>query len=159
MLRWKFAVATALAVTAIAGPAAVAADAQTATALATCSGTGCDDKDPNDTGCSATASSVPGSGFRPYNGYLEMRFGNCATNWARFTVSENGHYAIWVQRQASSGIPAREGRHYEFDGTTTGGPYWSDQLYAPNVPLTKARVCVTRRAYPWWDNAQCSGWF
>ncbi|MGW4528734.1 hypothetical protein [Amycolatopsis sp. NPDC004378] len=63
-----------------------------------------------------------------------------------------------MERQASSGIPATEGNHFEFDGTSSGGPYWSDQLYAPNQPLTRARVCVTRYYYPWWDTKQCSPW-
>jgi hypothetical protein len=157
MRLWKIVLATTI-LAALAGTTVTTAQAATLQPNATCSGTGCDNKDPHMTGCDVYAGPVQGSGFRPYNGYLEMRYGNCATNWARFTVSENGYYAIWVQRQASSGIPALEGNHYEFSGTPSGGPYWSDQLYAPNQPLTKARVCVSRHYYPWWDNAQCSPW-
>lgn len=149
------AIGTALALTGLAGTAGAQTPAQ---AQASCSGLGCDNKDPQATGCATSAGAVKGSGFNPYNGYLEMRFGNCQTNWARFTVSEAGRYAIWVERQASSGIPATEGNHFEFDGSSAGGPYWSDQLYAPNQPYTQARVCISRHYYPWWDNKTCSPW-
>jgi Protein of unknown function (DUF2690) len=157
MRRWSHALAmVSMAALAVVGPGAVAAHAATVQPLATCSGLSCDNHDPIATGCSTSVATVPGSGTQVYNGYLEMRYGNCQTNWARFTVSDSGHYGIWVQRQAASGIPATEGNHYDFDGTAAAGPYWSDQLYAPNSPLTKARVCVTKFNGLWWDVATCT---
>lgn len=103
----------------------------------TCTGTGCDRKDPIETGCAKDARTVASAPIRDeiWNrdiGTVELRWSpTCQTNWSRATVnfySENlANWAVGVVRQ-------RDEYHVEHDLVARlqpGGVNYSDMIYAP----------------------------
>ncbi len=135
--------AAAVGVVATVGSLAVASPAL----AASCSANSCNGSDPINTGCATTASSPLSQGA--FGGTLELRAGNCDTNWARFNAVNNHTYRIWVTR-LSDGVWAGNGLNqpYVFTGV---GSHYGDQVFSPGPAsacvddLTAGgRVCVTQ---------------
>lgn len=61
------------------------------TYAATCSGTGCNGKDPQSSGCASGATTVATAYFT--GGYVELRWSaTCQTNWARVVSTSGNKY-------------------------------------------------------------------
>lgn len=103
-----------------------------AKALVTCSGNGCNNKDPIQTGCVNGAYTVQTGVLA--SAFIELRYSpTCKTNWARVeSRGNNGDvYLVLIQRI--------DGLAYGAKGLV--GPIaWSNMVYAP---IAKARACVS----------------
>jgi Protein of unknown function (DUF2690) len=111
---------------------------------ATCSGFGCDGRDPIATGCASGTVTNTGTTYI-YNSagqalaYLELRYGvGCATNWGRITrVGSARSIYVSVYR------PSPYASTSSYGGT--GSSYYGDQLYGSSMT-----VCAVGQAV---DNA------
>jgi Protein of unknown function (DUF2690) len=101
-------------------------------ASVTCTGNGCNNQDPQQTGCNIGAYTVQ-TGVLARE-FIELRYSpTCKTNWARVEnrVGNNDVFLVLIER---------------IDGLTYGskglvGPIaWSNMVYAP---IAKARACVS----------------
>lgn len=104
---------------------------------ATCSGYGCDGRDPDATGCSSgayTANSVNVYDFNHGNQYLgtiELRYSPaCGTNWSRVTSAVGVTYLQAIVQRMSDHVYYNDQGNYLV--------VWSDMVYAPTV-----RACAT----------------
>jgi hypothetical protein len=101
---------------------------------ATCSGYGCDGRDPIATGCASgtvtnTATTYIYNGAGQALAYLELRYSvGCATNWGRITRVGSAS-AIYVSAYRPS--PYASTATYGGAGT----PYYGDQLYGLNMTV------------------------
>ena len=98
----------------------VAPDAQ----AASCSGRGCNGKDPADTGCSAGSTVADTAGMFT-SGTAELRWSpTCRTNWVRVVNYSGGQGALRITVWTGSdrvGFPA----------PGTPGTHWGNMVYAP----------------------------
>ena len=103
----------------------------------TCSGDGCDNVDPAQSGCSDSAYTV--TDVETPTADIQLRYSTvCATNWGRVVSNGNNNnvYLVLVQRI--------DGVAYGTKGLT--GPIaWSRMVYAPTL---KARACVSINGAP-----------
>ncbi|GAC1426660.1 MAG: hypothetical protein NVS4B1_15230 [Ktedonobacteraceae bacterium] len=116
----------------IQGTAAYAHTGQRATFNATCSGEGCDNVDPLQSGCAVGAYTV--TFVATSTAEIQLRYSpNCGTNWGRVVslVDNSDIYLVLVERI--------DGVSYGTKGLT-GPVAWSRMVYAPQ---TKARACVS----------------
>lgn len=101
---------------------------------ATCSGFGCDGRDPIVTGCASGTVTNTGTTYI-YNSagqplaYLELRYSvGCATNWGRITrVGSASSIYVYVYR------PSPYASTLAYGGTST--PYYGDQLYGSGMTV------------------------
>jgi hypothetical protein len=101
---------------------------------ATCSGYGCDGRDPVVTGCASGTVTNTGTTYI-YNGagqalaYLELRYSvGCATNWGRITrVGSASAIYVYVYR------PSPYASTYTYGGG--GSSYYGDQLYGSGMTV------------------------
>jgi hypothetical protein len=110
-MRWKHMV-TATAAATVIFSALTLSPAHAATASVTCSGTGCDGKSPETTGCATGAGSYetaalsgtdPTTGI-PISGLIELRYSpTCRTAWARIQVYDTYPTSTEAQIFRSSG--------------------------------------------------------
>src|SRR5438477_6662307 len=103
-----------------------------ARASATCSGNGCNNKDPDQTGCAVGAYTVQTGVLA--SAYIQLRYSpTCGTNWARVLSRSNNNdvYLVLVERA--------DGLAYGSKGLV-GPVAWSNMVYAPTA---KARACVS----------------
>jgi len=114
------------------GTAAYAHATRQAFYQATCSGEGCDNVDPQQSGCAVGAYTV--TTVATPSADIQLRYSSiCGTNWGRVVSKENttNVYLVLVARI--------DGVAYGTKGLT--GPIaWSRMVYAPQ---TKARACVS----------------
>lgn len=110
--------------------------------LASCSGTGCNGKDPQTTGCGNGATTLASKDIYAYGteyyvvGKLELRYSpTCKTKWSRVTrYNSNPAYPyarVHLQKSGSS-----TSSYYRAGSTTY--QFWSLQVYAPS---TAWRAC------------------
>ncbi|HLG63874.1 MAG TPA: DUF2690 domain-containing protein [Ktedonosporobacter sp.] len=107
----------------------------------TCSGNGCTGRDPVQTGCSATASTVlsggifNGSGQRI--GTINLRFSSaCGTNWAQ-VVSSIGSVplaAIVTRASGVDGPKVSECEPVSCNGFVVSTSAFTNMVWAPDVP-------------------------
>lgn len=111
--------ATAI-ITAVAGMILVSPPAQ----AATCSGTGCNGKDPEATGCSAGATVADSVALYP-SGRAQLRWSpSCGTNWVRILDFPGGSSSIRITVSSEYGsVP--------FLAPGTPGSHWGNMVYAP----------------------------
>ena len=99
---------------------------------ATCSGNGCDNVDPEQSGCADGAYTV--TSVDTPTADIQLRYSpDCGTNWGRVVSNGNNNnvYLVLVERI--------DGVAYGTKGLT--GPIaWSRMVYAPTL---KARACVS----------------
>ncbi|GAC1402035.1 MAG: hypothetical protein NVS4B12_13790 [Ktedonobacteraceae bacterium] len=98
----------------------------------TCSGNGCDNVDPQQSGCSVGAYTVQSLAYPTV--YIQLRYSpRCGTNWGRVITrgKHGGIYLVLVDRI--------DGVSYGTKGLT-GPVAWSRMVYAPKA---KARGCVS----------------
>jgi hypothetical protein len=110
---------------------------------ATCSGYGCDYKDPIATGCNAGSYTVTSASitYQGVNyGTVELRWSpTCQTNWARTTV---GSSYLGKERWASvyRQTPYATAQwHY----TGPGNPIYGNMLYAPGCAEAEGNVWIS----------------
>ncbi len=110
------------------GPATHAA--QPRRANVTCSGNGCNGKNPATTGCDVGAKTIQTAVFT--NSYVELRYSpTCGTNWAR-TLSRVGPVNLVARTQRRI-----DGLTYTFSSRNSTSTF-SAMVYAPTTP---ARAC------------------
>jgi len=113
----------------IAPAQAAAAPAAPPVAAATCSGTGCDNKDPVNTGCASSGSSVASKDTA--KGRFHLYYSSvCKTNWIRV-----GNYA------GGSGRPdnklqltvwdAPRNKYVDFFASSSAGVHYGNMVYSP----------------------------
>jgi hypothetical protein len=113
---------------------------------ASCSGNGCTDKDPHDTGCDADAYTVYNVYVRDNNGnevgLLQLRYSpSCGTNWTRLTsYVGNTWLTANTIRKADSWI--------EYGGPMFTNVVWSDMVYSPGNYTVYGDGCVGGSGYP-----------
>lgn len=136
MRRRLAALAVALvgAATGLVGPAAPAQ-------AATCSGYGCDYKDPADTGCSSGAVDANSIWINDDSGQhlalLKLRWSpTCKTNWGSIAKSTGSGFSVGV-----SVVRPSDGARTAWSGGN-GSQYYSDQLYGDNIT-----ICATGYIY------------
>lgn len=136
MVRLLTVAVALVAITATAAAPASAATSHSVRPAVTCSGNGCNQQDPQASGCAAGATTAGSANIQngPNNrvqGLVELRWSaTCQTNWSRVTVYDNQNLPdFWasVQRQSDGLI---EQTHFTFQ-PTNGGQYWSPMVYAP----------------------------
>ena len=114
------------------GGAAYAHTTRQTSYQATCSGEGCDNVDPEQSGCAIGAYTVTSIATSTTD--IQLRYSPiCGTNWGRVVSegSNNNVYLVLVERI--------DGVSYGTKGLT--GPIaWSRMVYAPTV---KARACAS----------------
>ena len=114
------------------GTAAYAHTTRQAVSQATCSGEGCDNVDPEQSGCAYNAYTV--TSVETSTVSLQLRYSPiCGTNWGRVVSkgSNNDTYLVLVERI--------DGVAYGTKGLS--GPIaWSRMVYSPTQ---KARACVS----------------
>jgi len=104
---------------------------------ATCSGHGCDNTDPYQTGCANGAYPVIKGTAPDYGVLLELWWSpTCQTNWAEVDSDGFPTY-LWTKLQNGT-----QTVHYHF---TFNGWAWSNQLYAPT---TNADACIQQVVPP-----------
>ncbi len=114
------------------GTAAYAHTTRQASYQVTCSGDGCDNLDPEQTGCANGAYTV--TSVATPEEVIQMRYSpQCGTNWSRVESKGNNNdvYLVLIQRI--------DGVAYGTKGLT-GPVAWSRMVYAPTV---KARACAS----------------
>ncbi len=128
----------------ILGCGALVASAPAAFA-ATCSGTGCDGKDPYSSGCAGSGASYyvaetaplinasTGVASNSY-GYIQLWWSNtCHTNWARMVVNVSGATLgledVVLKSPNSAGL-----YHYPIQFNGSEGTYLTPQIYAAGIP-------------------------
>jgi hypothetical protein len=128
----------------ILGCGALVASAPAAFA-ATCSGTGCDAKDPYTTGCAGSGASyyvaettplisvATGVASNSY-GYIQLWWSNtCHTNWTRMVVNvsgaASGYEDVVLDNPNSAGVS-----YYDNHFGGAKGAYLTAQIYAPGIP-------------------------
>jgi len=120
-----------LAASADPGHAAGAVQAVPASAapLATCSGAGCDNRDPEVTGCSADARNASGPNAvenSPW-GIVELRFSpTCQTNWVRVRNYPGGTDGV---RIVVRDVPRN--KTVPFNASTTAGTHFGNMVFSP----------------------------
>ena len=103
--------------------------------LVSCSGNGCTDKDPVQTGCSSDGRSIL-SGPVSYNGTsfgtIELFWSNtCGTNWAElFPASANNPEQLPRSARVWRGS---DGHSESYTYTGSGSPIWTNMVYAANT--------------------------
>ncbi len=114
---------------------------------ATCSGYGCDGKDPAATGCSSGAETVKSKYIEVYVaskeseervGRLDLRYSpSCRTNWARVTFLQEGETFIetFIEREGES-----SSRQYYGE---KGSEVYGNMVYAP----TPIKACASGSVY------------
>ena len=114
------------------GSAAYAHTTQRAASQVTCSGEGCDNVDPVQSGCADGAYTV--TFVNTAIAEIQLRYSpTCGTNWGRVVSNGNNNdtYLVLVQRE--------DGVAYGTKGLT--GPIaWSRMVYSP---VKRARACVS----------------
>ena len=103
----------------------------------TCSGDGCDNIDPAQSGCSDSAYTV--TDVQTPTADIQLRYSTvCGTNWGRVISNgdNNNVYLVLVQRI--------DGVAYGTKGLT-GPIVWSRMVYAPTL---KARACASINGAP-----------
>jgi len=101
---------------------------QRSLAQVTCSGNGCNGKDPEATGCAVGAHTVQTATLS--NIFVQLRYSpRCGTNWGQ-VLSRIGSGRILVQIQRINGL--------SYSRTAVGTLLVSQMVYAPTV---KARAC------------------
>jgi hypothetical protein len=134
--------ATAVAITVVTTPVAASADsgramgpAKAAPAagpivpLATCSGAGCDNRDPDATGCSAGSrnASGPDAVVNTPWGIVELRFSpTCQTNWVRVRNYPGGTAGV---RMIVRDVPRNKA--VLFNASTTPGTHFGNMVFSP----------------------------
>jgi len=98
----------------------------------TCSGNGCNNCDPQTTGCAASAYTVQTADLSTI--LLQLRFSRvCKTNWGRVITKSNHNQVFLVL------VDRIDGLAYSTKGLV--GPFaWSRMVFAPVV---RARACVS----------------
>jgi hypothetical protein len=130
-------------------------------ALAVCSGTDCNGKDPQATGCSSGAYNVSSQTYNGPNGssYLvELRWSpTCQTNWVRLTNKSSG-YRYMKAYMLQSGVPGELYPTYKSGGTNFY--YWTPMKFAPTGKIYISG-CGGGSPYPnsGWDAGNCSGYY
>ncbi|MGW4206390.1 DUF2690 domain-containing protein [Lentzea sp. NPDC004789] len=91
---------------------------------ASCSGRGCNDKDPVATGCSSGSTVADSKPMYP-SGRAELRWSpTCRTNWVRITDYPGGDSALRITVWAGND-------HVGFVAPGTPGTHWGNMVYAP----------------------------
>jgi hypothetical protein len=106
-------------------PAGAAQAAPSPGVMASCSGHGCDHRDPAAAGC-ASGTTVADSAQTAY-GRVEMRWSAaCKTNWLRVPNLPGGVSGLVFD------ITERATGHYDVYRASTGpGAHWGNMIYAP----------------------------
>lgn len=130
MIKRSFAVLGSLLLTA--GCLTVIPAASASASTATCSGNGCTDKDPSDTGCwnssAYRAASAPIKIANGTVGRVDLWYSpTCGTNWAQVWT----YYPATMTAEAAY-VERMSDAHYEYWYTSDNGT-WTDQVYAPKV--------------------------
>ncbi|MFS8096276.1 YjfA family protein [Lentzea alba] len=90
---------------------------------ASCSGTGCNGKDPVAAGCSSTSVADTAAMFK--GGTAELRWSaGCKTNWVRVSNYSGGDSALRITVWSSHG-------NVGFVAPGTPGNHWGNMVYAP----------------------------
>ena len=110
---------------AVAGPGVPTAQAAGAEAAVSCSGHGCDYKDPKATGCDAGAVTVHSISTR--FGRVDLRWsGTCQTNWVRVNTTQS------LRRLEMDIIEGYHGHEADFVlSPDPAGTHWGNMVYAP----------------------------
>ncbi len=119
------------------GPAAYAHTTQRTIGQVTCSGDGCNNVDPAQSGCSNDAYTV--TYVTTGDVTVQLRYSpTCATNWGRVVSDGNNNetYLVLVQRE--------DGVAYGTKGLT-GPVAWSRMVYSP---VKRSRACVSINGGP-----------
>ncbi|MFC9692056.1 hypothetical protein ACFTSF_26125 [Kribbella sp. NPDC056951] len=118
----------------MAGLSPLSADAKT---TATCSGTGCNNKDPYATGCNVGASPIHDF-YPPGGGRFRMFYsGTCGTNWIQW---DGAAVCTWKRVQS----PYGSWTQWEKDHATWS---YSMQIYAPGNSWVQVEWAVGSLAY------------
>jgi hypothetical protein len=122
-------------------------------------GSDCNGQDPQATGCSADATTVPGqSKDIMYNGVsygkVELRWSNtCGTNWVRirtFHSIANAYITVWFGTRPPSGNgPYCNPSTCAPTTFATNQTYWTPMVYAPTSPAGGAIWYDPNVNFPW----------
>ncbi len=117
-----------------------------------CSGSGCNGKDPVDYGCADDAQTVEGSTKKivgwPYTLYLDQRWSpNCGTRWTRTYSGSQAYYetTVTIQRDTDD----YEKYPYNHSGTLN----YTDMVYCPRS------ICAANSYAEYDDNEYQTGYF
>lgn len=118
--------------------------------MASCSGYGCDNKDPNATGCADGSQYTVVSGNVALGGVtfatINLRYSpTCGTNWAQITNNRTGEYAVIRVCRDEGDL------HCSDSYTSNGVSAWSNQMYAYNITATAYATLYL-------DGGQATGW-
>jgi hypothetical protein len=121
----KFFVALAILAAGFASAAPAAAAADEAGITATCSGTACDNKDPVDSGCAASGSSVASK--QTSKGTFHLYYSStCKTNWVRVP-----NYAGGGTRLELSVWDVPRNKIVRYYASTSAGLHYGNMVYSP----------------------------
>jgi hypothetical protein len=117
---------------------------------ASCSGYGCDNKDPNATGCADRWTSTAMVGNVALGGVtfatINLRYSpTCGTNWAQITNNRTGDYAVIRVCRDQGDLRCSD------SFTSNGVSAWSNQMYAYNITATAYATLYL-------DGGQALGW-
>ena len=137
-------VAAALCTALILGCGTLAASVPAAFA-ATCSGTGCDGKNPYSYGCAGPGASYyvaettplidasTGVASNSY-GYIQLWWSNtCSTNWTRMVVNVSGA-TLGLEDVVLKNANSAGQTHYQSKFSGAEGTYLTSQIYAAGIP-------------------------
>jgi hypothetical protein len=123
---------------------AVAANPSAASA-ATCSGHGCDNKDPNATGCASGANSLGSRNVVDTGiiiGVVEARYSPaCGTRWVRTTSFFGVKYLQAVMSPVAGGTVAADGYY---------SSVWTNMLYVPLPAIACYGGAIAPKNAPTW---------
>jgi hypothetical protein len=117
---------------------------------ASCSGYGCDNKDPNATGCADGSQYTVVAGNVVLGGVtfatINLRYSpTCGTNWAQISNNRTGDYAVLRVCRDQGDL------HCSASFTSSGLSAWSNQMYAYNITATAYATLYL-------DEGQALGW-
>ncbi|SES28165.1 DUF2690 domain-containing protein [Lentzea albida] len=98
---------------------------------ATCSGTGCDNRDPEVTGCASGATTVGSSSTA--KGLFELRYSSaCGTKWVRFSAYQGGSTRPGKDLQLTVWDRPRN-KYVDFFASPAAGAHWGNMVYSPGA--------------------------
>lgn len=117
---------------------------------ASCSGYGCDNKDPNTSGCADGSQYTVVAGNVVLGGVtfatINLRYSpTCGTNWAQISNNRTGDYAVLRVCRDQGDL------HCSASFTSSGVSAWSNQMYAYNITATAYATLYL-------DEGQALGW-
>jgi hypothetical protein len=120
------------------------------TPMASCSRYGCDNKDPNTSGCADGSQYTVVAGNVVLNGVtfatINLRYSpTCGTNWAQISNNRTGDYAVLRVCRDEGDL------HCSDSYASSGVSAWSNQMYAYNITATAYATLYL-------DGGQALGW-